>query len=98
MQYSPVGFTNPLKIVYKILYRPTKKIEVTGAHTYHPETIEYTTTTESVFEKYIYRPLYSKVKTFSRIAKFRVQTGLIHNYLIYIFAVLLILMAYNRFV
>jgi formate hydrogenlyase subunit 3/multisubunit Na+/H+ antiporter MnhD subunit len=97
MQYSSFGFANPLKVVFKVLYRPSPKIEATGEHAYHPKTIAFTTTTESVFEKYFYKPFYGKVKAFSRMVKFRVQTGLIHNYLIYIFVVVLILMAYNRF-
>lgn len=97
MQYSSAGFSNPLKIVFKILYKPSRKIDITGVHAYHPETVTFTATTESVFEKYLYKPFYGKVKTFSQLIKFRVQTGLIHNYLIYIFAVVLILMAYNRF-
>jgi formate hydrogenlyase subunit 3/multisubunit Na+/H+ antiporter MnhD subunit len=98
MQYSSFGFVNPLKVVFKVLYRPSPKIEATGEHAYHPKTIAFTTTTESVFEEYFYKPFYGKVKAFSRMIKFRVQTGFIQSYLIYIFVVVLILMAYNRFV
>ena len=98
MQYTATGFSKPLKIVFKILYRPSHKLEVTGDLAYHPETMEYSTTTESIFENYIYRPLYATAKLISIKTKFRVQTGSIHKYLLYIFAAVLILMVYNRFV
>lgn len=97
MQYTATGFSKPIKIVFKILFRPTRKIKVTGKHPYQPESILYTTSSESIFEKYIYYPIYSKIKLFSKMMKYRVQTGNIHNYLIYIFIVILILMVYNRF-
>ena len=98
MQYSAAGFSKPIKIVFKILFRPTRRITVKGDLLYHPNSIEFTTTSESIFEKYIYNPVYGKIKMFSRKTKFRIQTGSIHNYLIYILAALLVLMVYNRFV
>ena len=97
MQYTATGFSKPVKIVFRMLYRPTKHFAVTGEQTYHPDSMEYHTGMESIFEKYIYRPLYRRAKAISRKTKFRVQTGNIHSYLVYIFAAVLILMAYNRF-
>ena len=98
MQYTATGFSKPIKIVFKILFRPTRKITVEGDLKYHPKSIEYETTFVPVFEKYIYDPFYKRVKMLSRWIKFSVQTGNIHNYLIYIFVTVLVLMAYNRFV
>lgn len=98
MQYTATGFSKPIKIVFRILFRPSRKTELKGGSRYQPDEIEYTTTSESIFEKYAYRPAFQQIITFSRRAKFFVQTGKIHNYLIYIFVAVLALMAYNRFV
>ena len=97
MQYSATGFTKPIKIVFAILFRPTRKITTTGEVPYHPETIEYETTSLAVFEKKIYKPLYETVKLLSKRIKFTVQTGNIRSYLLYILLIVLVLMAYNRF-
>lgn len=95
MQYSASGFSKPIKIVFKILFRPSRRTVVTGDLPYHPESIEYTTASEPIFEKYIYNPACVIIENFSRRTKFRVQTGSIHNYLIYIFVTVLVLMIYN---
>jgi NADH:ubiquinone oxidoreductase subunit 5 (subunit L)/multisubunit Na+/H+ antiporter MnhA subunit len=97
MQYSSTGFSKPIKIVFRILFRPARKTVVTGDFPYHPESIEYTTTSEPIFEKYIYNPFYERIRKFSKRTSFKVQTGSIHNYLIYIFMTVLILMIYNMF-
>ncbi|MDD4583550.1 MAG: hydrogenase 4 subunit B, partial [Eubacteriales bacterium] len=96
MQYSATGFSKPIKIVFKILFRPSRKTQVTGDSLYHPESIEYTISSESLIEKYFYEPVYMRIRAFSRRTKFIVQTGSIHNYLLYIFVTILVLMAYNR--
>lgn len=62
MQYTGTGFSKPLKIVFKILYRPSRKLELRGESAYHPEKMEYITSSESIFEKYIYRPIFTKSK------------------------------------
>jgi formate hydrogenlyase subunit 3/multisubunit Na+/H+ antiporter MnhD subunit len=98
MQYTATGFSKPIKIVFRMLYRPSRETQVKGTQKYHPESIEYTTTSESVFETYLYRPLYRKVKLLSRRTKFQIQTGSIHSYLLYIFIAVVALMAYNSFV
>ncbi|MDD2483883.1 MAG: proton-conducting transporter membrane subunit [Eubacteriales bacterium] len=97
MQYTGTGFSKPLKIVFKILYRPSRKLELRGESAYHPEKMEYITSSESIFEKYIYRPIFTKARSLSRFTKLRIQTGSIHNYLLYIFIAVLVLMTYHRF-
>ncbi|MGE5679108.1 MAG: proton-conducting transporter membrane subunit [Pseudomonadota bacterium] len=98
MQYSATGFSKPINIVFRILYRPARETQVTGDLVYHPESISYTTTSEPIFEKYLYNPLYAKMKEFSKKTKYSVQTGNVHSYLLYIFITIIALMAYNRFV
>ncbi|MCX7615310.1 MAG: proton-conducting transporter membrane subunit, partial [Clostridiales bacterium] len=98
MQYSAAGFSKPIKIVFKILFRSSNKVTSDGDSIYHPKSIKYESTLIPIFEKYLYRPFYEKMNALSKRTKYRVQTGSIHNYLIYILAALLILMTYNRFV
>lgn len=98
MQYSSGGYSKPLSIVFRFLFRPTRSLLKKGEHIYHPEKMEYVMTTESIFEKYIYEPLMELLKNISKMAKSKVQTGSIHAYLIYIFVAVLVLMLYNRLV
>lgn len=98
MQYTAAGFSKPIKIVFRILFRPSRKTETQGGTHYHPHRIAYTVASESIFEKYLYQPVYIRIRGFSRRTKFLVQTGNISNYLIYIFTAILALMAYNRLV
>ncbi|MEN6313890.1 MAG: proton-conducting transporter membrane subunit [Clostridiaceae bacterium] len=96
MQYSATGFSKPVEIVFRMLFRPSRKLKVEGDLPYHPETMEYSTTMESVFEKYIYTPVLRFIRNASKRIKFSVQTGSVHMYLIYIFITVLALMLYNR--
>ncbi|NBJ16456.1 MAG: formate hydrogenlyase [Dehalobacter sp. 4CP] len=96
MQYSAAGFSKPIKIVFRILFRPTRKITTEGDSFYYPESIEYATTVASIFEDYLYHPVIKRLQKFSQRTKYKIQTGSIHNYLIYIFAAVLLLMLYNR--
>ena len=96
MQYSGTAFSKPLKIVFKIFYKSSRDLKLQGDHPYHPESIDYTITTESVFEKYIYVPLLIWTTNWSKRLKFMIQTGSVHTYLVYIFITVLVLMFYNR--
>ncbi len=96
MQYSGTAFSKPLKIVLKIFFKSSRDLRLHGDHPYHPESMEYTITTESVFEKYFYVPLLVFVTSWSKRLKFMIQTGSVHAYLLYIFIAVLILMLYNH--
>lgn len=96
MQYTSTGFSKPIKIVFRILFRPSRETHVTGSQPYHPETIEYTVSSESIIEKYFYNPFYEKITKYSKKIKYTVQTGNVRIYLLYIFLAVVILMAYNR--
>lgn len=97
-QYTATGFSKPIKIVFRMLYRPSRETLIKGNLKYYPEAIEYTTRSEPVFETYLYHPIYRKVKLLSKRIKFQIQTGSIHSYLLYIFVTVVALMAYNSFV
>lgn len=97
MQYSATGFTKPLRIVLRILYRPGRSLEIEeGDSSYFPVSKKYNVWTEPIFEKYVYGPLLNIVRKFSLRIKLTVQTGSTHAYLVYIFIAVLALMLYNR--
>lgn len=96
MQYSGTAFSKPVKIVFKIFFQSSRDLKIRGNHPYHPESMEYTITTESVFEKYVYVPLLIWITDWSKRLKLMIQTGSVHTYLLYIFIAVLILMLYNR--
>ena len=97
MQYSGEAFSNPIKIVFRMLFRPSNELRAVGGSTYFPESLEYVTEFELIFEKYIYNPAVYLMQLFSNRAKVKIQAGSIHSYLIYIFVTLIVLMTYNRF-
>jgi len=97
MQYTATGFSKPLRIVFSILYRPGRKVEIEeGVSSYFPTSIKYKVWTEPIFEKYFYDPALRLVRNFSSKIIYLVQTGSVHAYLIYIFIAVLALMLYNR--
>ncbi|NTW72629.1 MAG: formate hydrogenlyase [Eubacteriaceae bacterium] len=96
MQYTATGFSKPVKIVFRMLFRPSRDLKITGDDTYHPESMEYIMTTESIFEKYIYDPVLKFTERSSGVIRRKLQTGSIHLYLIYMFAAILAAMLYNR--
>lgn len=98
MQYSATAFSKPVKIVFKMFFKSSRDLKIIGGPTYYPNSIEYTITTESVFEKYVYVPVLLFVTDWSRRLKFMIQTGSIHTYLLYIFIAVILLMLYNRIV
>ncbi len=99
MQYSATGFSKPLRIALRILYRPRREVKLEeGVSQYFPVSISYKLSNESIFERYFYTPVLRMVKDLSRRVKFSVQTGSVHRYLVYIFITVLVLMLYNRLV
>lgn len=96
MQYSATGFSKPLRIVFRLLYRPSRELQVKeGVSPYYPHSVKYVVKTEKIFEKYMYNPVIRILKNTSRRLKFTIQTGSMHMYLLYIFIALIALMLYN---
>ena len=97
MQYSAAGYTKPLRIVFRFLYRPKRRlITEEGASEYYPEAMEYKVETEHIFEKYFYEPLLAKAKELSQKLKDTIQNGSTHRYLLYILLIMIVLLIYNR--
>jgi uncharacterized membrane protein YjfL (UPF0719 family) len=97
MQYSATGFSKPLRIIFRAIYRPTRELEVeAGSSTYFHKSMKYVVATEPVFENYLYLPITGALTKFAKRFRMIVQTGSIHRYLIYIFVTILILLLYFR--
>lgn len=95
MQYSAMGFSKPVKIVFRFLFKPSRDLKVTGDLAYHPEQIEYTVSSVSLIEKYLYDPVTGFFRNLSHKAKASIQTGSIRRYLLYILLALLAVLLYN---
>ncbi|NJD03022.1 MAG: hydrogenase 4 subunit B [Ruminiclostridium sp.] len=95
MQYSATGFSKPARIVFRSIFRPQRELKVEdGIGPYFVKAAKYNVSTLSVFEKYFYNPLIKKVINFARKARFTIQTGSIHTYLLYIFVTILLMFVY----
>lgn len=96
MQYTATGFSKPLAVVFRMLYKPARELKIEkGMTPYHPKSMRYTIETEPIFEKYLYWPLSRFAKRISTGMRSRVQTGSIHAYLSYIFITVIVLIVYN---
>lgn len=99
MQYSATGISKPVGIVLKNIYQPRSKLKVEeGVSPYHPKSKKYIVSTELLFEKYIYSTIIRSFSKITKTIKYRVQTGSIHLYLLYIFLLVFIFLFYNRLV
>lgn len=95
MQYTATGFSKPIRIVLRTLFRPQRELQVEeGPSPYFFKSAKYVVSTQSVFEKYLYQPIVNKVLNFSRRTRLLIQTGSIHIYLIYIFIVIVAMFIY----
>lgn len=95
MQYTATGYSKPIRIVFRAIFRPQRELRVEeGKLPYFIKSAKYNVSTQSVFEKYIYEPVVRFVFTFARKARFAVQTGSIHTYLLYILIAIILMFIY----
>ncbi|MCX7745479.1 MAG: hydrogenase 4 subunit B [Clostridia bacterium] len=98
MQYSSTGFSKPIRIVFRALFRPTRDLHLEeGPSPYYPKTLKYQVSTEPIFEKYLYRPVIDKFFNFAKKLRLTIQTGSVHIYLTYIFVTIVLLFIYYSF-
>jgi hydrogenase-4 component B len=97
MQYSATGFSKPLRIVFRGLFRPQRELQIeegAEASAYHFKAAKYVVSNQAVFERYLYDPVVRNVKNFARRFRFIIQTGSVHTYLIYIFIAIIAMFIY----
>jgi hydrogenase-4 component B len=94
MEYTATAFANPFKRVFDFFYRPTKRLDIE----FHPESrffverIEYENPTRSIFDDWLYRPALDLLHSGAR-AVGALQSGSANQYLAYILAALLLMLA-----
>lgn len=95
MQYSATGFSKPVRIVFRSIFKPQRELKVEeGRPPYFIGSARYTVSTQPVFEKYIYEPIVRRIYIFAKKARFAIQTGSIHKYLLYIFIAIILMFIY----
>lgn len=95
MQYSATGFSKPARIVFRSIFRPRRELKIEeGVTPYHVKAAKYNVSTLSLIETYFYNPTVKRIINFARKARFSIQTGSIHTYLLYIFITILLMFVY----
>jgi hydrogenase-4 component B len=95
MEYSATGFSKPLRMIFKALFRPRREVQREYDFSpYFATTIRFETHVEEIFQTRIYRPLNRAVLRLSRRLR-ALQAGSIQAYLIYIFITLVLLLLFT---
>jgi hydrogenase-4 component B len=97
MEYTATGFTQPIKQVFSMIYRPTVKLEaeMLEESRYFAKRMRFETHIEPVFQKYLYDPVVQVLQGLADRLRV-VQSGSLHVYLVYIFVTLLVLLLWVR--
>jgi formate hydrogenlyase subunit 3/multisubunit Na+/H+ antiporter MnhD subunit len=96
MQYSALGFTKPLRLIFEPVLRPERELEVLEEGSpYFARRVRYRSGIPAVFEQYLYQPLVQSVLWASERIR-RLQAGHLHLYLAYLLATLVALLLWAR--
>ena len=96
MEYTATSFSKPIRIMFRGIFQPTRKIEKDYVSTpYFPSRIQYKGSIKAIFEDTLYRP---QLRFFLKLAdKVTIlQSGSIQLYLGYIFVTLVVLLIFAR--
>jgi hydrogenase-4 component B len=89
MQYSPLGFSNAVRIVFGWIYRPQHDRRLAFPYSsYYVRSTGYRSHIFPLVEQYFYMPMIKGTKWLSRRAV-RFQSGSLNRYMTYIFLLLL---------
>jgi hydrogenase-4 component B len=95
MEYTATGFSKPIRMIFKALFRPHREVQREYDFSpYFATTVRFESHVEEVFQTRIYRPLNRLVLHTSRRLR-ALQAGSIQAYLIYIFITLLALLIFT---
>ena len=95
MQYTASGFSKPLRIVFRWLYLPKRELILKqNEDKYAIHGAKYLISTRSIFEDFLYEPLVKNTSRLFRRLRFLIQTGSIHQYLVYIFVMVILMLLY----
>jgi hydrogenase-4 component B len=94
MEYTATGFSKPIRMIFKALFRPHRDVQ--REYDFSPHfamKLRFESHVEEVFVQRIYRPLRILILRVSRRIR-ALQAGSIHAYLLYIFVTLLLLLLF----
>jgi hydrogenase-4 component B len=95
MQYTATGFSKPVRIVFRWLYRPKRELVLKeNSAKYSIRGAKYRISTRSIFEDFLYNPLMKNTFQLFRRLRFMIQTGSIHQYLVYILVMVILMLVY----
>ena len=94
-EYTPIGFTQPLKRVFNSFYRSKTSTSIETESDTYLRKLNFETSIPEVFEDYLYRPIAKIVTGLARKGGV-IQTGSIQAYLAYIFVILVLLLIIFR--
>lgn len=96
MQYTATGFSKPIRMIFKALFRPHRQMQREYDYSpYFATTLKFESHIEEPFVTRLYKPLERAVLRFSRRMR-AVQAGSMQAYLIYLFVTLLLLLIFAR--
>jgi hydrogenase-4 component B len=94
MEYTATGFSKPIRMIFKALFRPQRDVQREYDFSpYFATTIRFESHIEEIFVRNIYRPLRVLILRVSRRIR-SLQVGSVHAYLLYIFITLLLLLLF----
>jgi hydrogenase-4 component B len=98
MEYTATSLSQPIRAVFKVLYKPQNNIQKEfhfDSNPYLPKSIKFDSSTKDVFAERLYSPLVNaSIAILDKIR--RIQTGKINAYILYIMITLLVLLAIVR--
>lgn len=95
-QYTALGFTQPLRLVFEPVLRPERGLEVLeGDSPWFARRLRHRAFVPPWFERVIYRPLLHALLWWSERAR-RLQAGSLHLYLAYLLLTLVALLVWAR--
>jgi hydrogenase-4 component B len=95
-QYTALGFTQPLRLVFEPVLRPERGVEVLeGDSPWFARRLRHRSVVPPWFERTLYRPLVHALLWWSERAR-RLQAGSLHLYLAYLLATLVALLVWAR--
>jgi len=94
MEYTATGFSKPIRMIFKALFRPHREIQREYDFSpYFATTVRFESHVEELFQMRIYRPLALLALRLSRRLR-ALQAGSLQAYLLYIFITLVVLLLF----
>jgi hydrogenase-4 component B len=94
MEYTATGFSKPIRMIFKALFRPRRDVQHEyDLSPYFATNIRFESRVEEVFQTRVYRPLHRWVLWVSRRLR-TLQAGSLQAYLIYVFVTLIALLLF----